>query len=223
MTAHGNPAAAAPGLFLAVEGVEGSGKTTQVAALEPWLRQVLGQLVVAREPGGTPIAERIRDAVLRSSDAIPARTELMLILAARAALMQQLVEPSLREGRSVLLDRYELSSFAYQGYGRGLPLATVRAANALVTGGRSPDLTIVVDVDPATGAARRRAAGHADDRIEGAGSEFHERVAAGYRELARSEPDVALVDGSGTPDEVQRRIRRVLHERFPETIPESQG
>lgn len=215
---------APPGILLALEGVEGSGKTTQVERLAPWLEQVLrGGLVVAREPGGTAVSERIRDAVLRSADPMPAMTELLLVLAARAALMRQLVEPALAQGRSVLLDRFELSTFAYQGYGRGLPMGSVRSANALATGGRSADLTVIVDVDPATGAERRRAAGRADDRIEGAGAEFHARVAHGYHELARIEPDAVAIDGVGTVEEVQARVRRVLHERFPETIPSPEG
>ena len=132
--------------------------------------------------------------------------------------MEQIVEPALARGAIVLLDRFELSSFAYQGHGRGLPLDAVKAANAVATGGRRPDLTIVLDVPGAVGEARRAAAGKGHDRIEAAGRAFHERVARGYLELARNEQNVAVVDGTGSVADVQQRLRDELRRRFPETI-----
>jgi len=211
-----------PGILIVLEGIEGSGKTTQFALLRDWLSGLGVDVVAAREPGGTPVGEAARAALLHSGE-VPARAELMLMLAARAALMEQIVEPALRRGAIVLLDRYELSSFAYQGYGREIPLEQVRAANAVATAGRRPDLTIVLDVDAEAGEARRRAAGKSHDRIEAAGAAFHERVERGYRELARNEQGVVVIDGTGTIDEVQARLRDELRRRFPETIGSAKG
>ena len=205
------------GIFLVLEGIEGSGKTTQFGLLRDWLAGLGFDVTAAREPGGTPVGESARQALLHSGE-VPARAELLLMLASRAALMEQVVEPALARGAIVLLDRFELSSFAYQSYGRGLPLEAVKAANAVATGGRRPDLTMVLDVPGTVGEARRAAAGKSRDRIEAAGREFHERVARGYQELARNEHDVALVDGTGSVDDVHRRIRDELRSRFPETI-----
>ena len=209
-------------MFIVLEGIEGSGKTTQFRLLETWLRGLGLEVVTAREPGGTPAGEAARAALLHSGE-VPARAELMLMLAARAALMEQVIEPALGRGAVVLLDRFELSSFAYQGYGRGIPLEEVRAANRVATGGHAPDVTFLLDVPGAEGEARRAAAGKAKDRIEGAGREFHERVATGYRELARNEQGVVVIDGTGTIDEVQARLRDELRRRFPETIGSAKG
>ena len=205
------------GILIVLEGIEGSGKTTQFGLLRDWLAGQGHEVVSAREPGGTPTGEAARNALLHSGE-VPARSELMLMLASRAALMEQVVEPALRRGAIVLLDRFELSSFAYQAYGRGIALEQVRAANAVATGGRRPDLTLLLDVPEAVGLERRRVAGKAADRIEGAGHDFHERVAAGYRELARNEQGVTVIDGTGSMDAVQSRLRDELRSRFPETI-----
>ena len=210
------------GILLVLEGIEGSGKTTQFGLLRDWLAGAGLDVVAAREPGGTPAGEAARHALLHSGE-VPVRAELMLMLASRAALMEQVVEPALRRGAIVLLDRFELSSFAYQAYGRGLPLEDVRAANAVATAGRRPDLTLVLDVPNEVGEERRRVAGKSADRIEGAGRDFHERVASGYRELARNEQGVVAVDGTGSVDEVQARLRDELLRRFPETIGVARG
>jgi dTMP kinase len=211
------------GIFLVLEGIEGSGKSTQAALLADWLGSLGLEVVGAREPGSTPLGERVRAVLLESAGHIPARAELMLMLAARAALMEQVVEPALRRGAVVLLDRFELSSFAYQGHGRGLPIEDVRAANSVATAGRSPDLTLVLDVPSDAGEARRRAAGKVADRIERAGREFHDRVAEGYLALARNEQNVVLVDGTGDAATVQERMRSSLRTRFPETIVPVEG
>ena len=205
------------GILLVLEGIEGSGKTTQFGLLRGWMADLGLDVVSAREPGGTALGESARQALLHADD-VPERAELMLMLAARAALMAQVVEPALRRGAVVLLDRFELSSFAYQGYGRGIPLDEVRAANAVATGGRRPDLTLLLDIPNELGVERRAAAGKAVDRIEGAGRDFHERVATGYREMARKEQGIVVVDGVGSVDEVQARLRDELRRRFPETI-----
>jgi dTMP kinase len=172
---------------------------------------------VTREPGGTAAGEAIRSIVLDRRFELDPVAELMLMLAARSVFVRDVVAPALDAGRIVLTDRYELSTFAYQGAGRGLPLETVKSLNALATGGLRPDLCIVLDVDAEQGLARGRPAGR--DRIEGEDLEFHRRVAEAYRELARTEPDVALVDGRGEIEEVFTAVWSALSARFPETFP----
>ena len=210
------------GIFLVLEGIEGSGKTTQFRLLKDWLAGLGFDGVAAREPGGTEVGEAAREALLHAGE-VPARAELMLMLASRAALVEQVIEPALSSGAFVLLDRFELSSFAYQAYGRGIPLDEVRVANFVATGGCRPDLTIVLEVPAEMGEHRRRVAGKTADRIEEAGHDFHARVAAGYRELARNEQGVVVVDGTGSIDDVQARLRDELRRRFPETIGRTQG
>jgi len=208
----------APGLFVVLEGVEGSGKSTQAALLAEWLAAAGVPQLLTREPGGTTAGESIRR-VLLHGDELGARAELLLILAARAVLVEEVIRPALAEGRVVVADRFDLSTLAYQGYGRGLPLDEVRRLNLFATGGLRPDLTLVLDVAWETGVARREREGRVSDRIERAGTEFHARVAEAYRLLAREEAGVERVDGEGSVAEVSERIRRVLRSRFAETIP----
>lgn len=213
----------ASGLFIALEGVEGSGKSTQLRLLGEWLTASGIAHTLGREPGGTALGEEIRRVLLHGGDDVPARAELFLMLAARAAFVDRVVRPALDRGEVVVTDRYELSSFAYQGYGRGLSLAELRQANDFATGGLTADLTIVLDVPVAEGAARQGRAGGRSDRIERAGPTFHERVARAYRLLSESERDVVMVDGSLDAGAVQDAIRRLLAGRFPETFPPGQG
>lgn len=137
------------------------------------------------------------------------------MLAARAVFVDEIVRPALTAGKIVLSDRYELSTFAYQGGGRQLPLEQVRQVNEWATGGLRPDFSLVLDVDVRVGQRRR---GRARDRIESEDRAFHERVARAYRELAYSEPDVALIDGRGEIEEVFAAVWEVLSNRFPETF-----
>jgi len=178
--------------------------------------------LLTREPGGTQIGEEIRRALLHGGE-VPARTELLLMLAARSAFVDEVVRPALDRGDVVISDRYELSSFAYQGYGRGIPIDEVRRANAFATGGLKPDLTILLDVDPQEGAARRQRAGATADRIERAGAQFHGEVARAYRLLSESEPGIERVAGDAAQDAVHARILDVVRERFPETFAVAQG
>jgi dTMP kinase len=210
------------GIFVVLEGVEGSGKSTQARLLDGWLTAASIAHRLTREPGGTTIGEEIRRLLLHGGD-MPVRTELLLYLAARAALVDQVVRPALEAGEVVIADRYELSTFAYQAYGRGLPLGEVRAANEVATGGLRPDLTILLEVAPEVGAARRTAGGGEADRIERAGAAFHQAVGRAYRLLSEQEAGVATVSGTAAPDAVQRTIRRLLGSRFPETFPLAQG
>lgn len=204
-------------LFIAFEGIEGSGKSTQIQLVADALKRAGVEPVVTREPGGTPAGEAIRSIVLDRDLKLDAVAELMLMLAARSAFVRQVVRPALDAGRIVLADRYELSTFAYQGGGRGLPIDVVRAANALATGNLRPDLSILLDVEVEDGQARGRR--EASDRIEGEDLAFHRRVAAAYRKLADSEPDVARVDGRGEIQGVYDAVWKALSTRFPETFP----
>lgn len=207
------------GLFLAFEGGEGSGKTTQVALLAEHLRGRGVEVVVAREPGSTPLGERVRATVLGDVGLhVPARSELFLMLAARAAFVEQVVLPALAGGRVVIADRFELSTLAYQGAGRGLPLREVRECNRFATGGVAPDATLLLDLDPDEGERRQQAAGKAPDRLEQEDRDFHARVAAGYRELAREVEGIVRVEARGEPAEVHRRVLEELARLFPETF-----
>ncbi|MBI4512591.1 MAG: dTMP kinase [Gemmatimonadetes bacterium] len=210
----------ARGAFIALEGVEGAGKTTLLERLARELRERGIEPVVTREPGGTPVGEALREMVLDPRRRLDPVTELLLMLAARAALVREVVRPALEAGRVVLSDRFDLSSVAYQGGGRGLSLDEIRRLNALATGGLRADLTIVLDVGVGEGLGRK---GGEEDRIGGGGREFHERVAEAYRALARSEPDVVLVDASCGPDEVYESARSILRARFPETFGRAVG
>jgi dTMP kinase len=207
------------GLFIVLEGGEGVGKTTQVALLSEWMRQAEIPHVAAREPGGTPVGEAIREVVLgRPELDVPAESELMLILAARAAFVRDVVRPALAQGKVVLADRFALSTLAYQGHGRGLDLDAVRSGIDFATGGLTPELYVVLDLPASKGADRQKRAGASPDRIEQAGDTFLERVRRGYLELAMEEPGVAVLSAEGAPEEVHRRIRALLAERFPETF-----
>lgn len=206
------------GLFIVVEGPEGAGKTTQVARLGAWLEAQGLPHRIAREPGGTRVGEAIRSVLLERAELdMPAETELLLMLAARAAYVREVVEPTLAEGRIMVSDRFELSTFAYQGIARGLGLDRVKELNRFATGGLAPDLTVLLDVPAARGRARQAAEGKEKDRIEREGDDFLGTVVSAYRKLARAEGSgVAVIDGSASVDDVQRGIREVLKARFPE-------
>jgi dTMP kinase len=173
--------------------------------------------VVTREPGGTAAGEAIRAVVLDKELDLDPVAELMLMLAARSAFVRQVVRPALEAGRTVLADRYELSTFAYQGGGRGLPIQQVQILNSLATGNLSPDLSVLLDVDVEDGQARGRR--HASDRIEGENLDFHRRVALAYRQLAADLANIALIDGRGEIQEVYAAVWEALSSRFPETFP----
>ena len=207
------------GLFLAFEGVEGSGKSTQVRLLADALRTSGHGVVVAREPGSTPLGERIRETVLGSVElAVPPRSELFLMLAARAAFVEQVVRPGLMAGNIVIADRFELSTLAYQGAGRGLPLDQVRLCNRFATGELQPDATVLLELDPAEGGQRQRESGKAPDRMEREELDFHRRVATGYQEFASDVPGLFRVDAGASVAEVHQCILRLLRSRFPETF-----
>ncbi|MGW8267914.1 MAG: dTMP kinase, partial [Longimicrobiales bacterium] len=161
----------------------------------------------------------IRGIVLdRGALTMPPETELFLILAARAAFVRSIVRPALDRGEVVVADRFDFSTLAYQGFGRGLDLAEVRRANSLATGGLKPDLVLVLDLPAAAGLARKGGVG-GGDRIEREGEPFLGRVREGYLSLAREESTARLLDASGSPEQLRTEIRRVLGETFPGTFP----
>ena len=206
------------GMFLVLEGVEGAGKSTQARLLSEWFNVLGLNHIVAREPGGTPVGEAIRRVVLDRGDlTMPPETELFLILGARAAFTREVVRPALAQGAIVLADRFDLSTFAYQGYGRGLDLVEVRRANKLATTGITPDLYLVLDVEVGEGMQRKGREG-GGDRIEREGEVFLNRVRQGYRAMAQEMASARLIPGGGSPLEVQELLRRSLGEVFPETF-----
>lgn len=210
------------GLFIVLEGVEGAGKSTQARLLSGWMGGSGIPYTLAREPGGTPVGEAIRSIVLDKGDlTMPAETELLLILAARAAFCQDVVRPALEDGRVVLADRFDFSTFAYQGYGRGLDLSEVRRANALATRGLEPDLILVLDL-PVEEGMKRKGGGGGEDRIEREGGRFLRRVRDGYLALATEEPRARIVEATGGQEEVQAVLRKILAETFPGTFPSVQ-
>jgi dTMP kinase len=207
------------GLFLAFEGVEGSGKSTHAALLARRVKELGRDVVLAREPGSTPLGERVRLLVLEERGlGIPPGSELFLMLAARAAFVEQVVLPALAQGQVVIADRFELSTLAYQGAGRGLPLDEVIACNRMATRGVTPHATLLLELDPDEGARRQSAAGKVPDRMEKEAREFHWRVARGYSDLAEKVQGIVRVDARGTIEQVQGRVEAVLAARFPETF-----
>ncbi|HTI33606.1 MAG TPA: dTMP kinase [Miltoncostaea sp.] len=193
------------GRFIAREGVDGSGKSTQAAMLADALEARGVRVVRTREPGGTPVGERVREILLAGAPGeLELTAEALLFAAARAELMRRVIAPALADGAWVVCDRFLDSSLAYQGAARGLGLEAVLQVNRLAVDGRLPDRSLVIDVPIALATSRRCAT---PDRIEAEGDGFLARVAAGYHELAGMYPDrVRLVDGTGTPDEVHARV-----------------
>ena len=202
-------------LFITLEGPEGSGKTTQARLLARWLEEQGHRIVLTREPGGTPIGDQIRDVLHDSRNTeMAARTEILLYSASRAQHTAEKIRPALAAGRIVVSDRFADSTYAYQGYGRGLDLEMLRTITRIATGGLQPDLTIYIDITPEEGLHRRRAGGDEWNRLDAEPLQFHQRVRSGYLELARLEPHRwVVIDGSGTVEEVQARVRAVVQAR----------
>jgi dTMP kinase len=210
---------AAGGLFVAFEGIEGSGKSTHLRLLARSLREAGHDVVETREPGGTALGRALRDLLLSPSDTPPEPvTELLLYCADRAQHAAEVIRPALAAGRIVLCDRFSDSTIAYQGHGRGLDLDTVRGLDAHARGGLLPDLTFLLDCPAAVGLARARARSGAGDRFEQEALAFHEAVRQGFHTLAAAAPErYHVVDSSAPAAEVSARILaamvRVLDEQ----------
>ena len=213
------PIRPAPGRFIVLEGIDGSGKTTQTKALAAWLPQsgLLppgAEVICTREPGGTALGQEVRRLLLHPPDGIaPCPTaELLLYAADRAQHVETVIRPALAAGHWVVSDRFIASTWAYQGAGRGLPLPTVVSSLQIATGGLVPDLILWLDL-PVKEALRRRGRGTAD-RIEGSGEVFLQRVVKAYRTQAGGRPSWERVDATQSVWEVEATCQAILRERF---------
>lgn len=206
------------GLFITFEGPDGAGKTTQIKAVEQALALRNRPCILTREPGGTPLAEELRELVKfhASEEPMYDMTELLLFAAARSQHVNYRIRPALEAGITVLCDRFTDSTLAYQGYGRGLDLTLLRQINACAIGECMPDLTFVLDVPPEVSLARRQnrcASNMEQDRLEQAGEEFFLRVRQGFLQLAQESPErIQLIDGSLEPEKITVQILEKLNE-----------
>lgn len=198
-------------MFITFEGPEGSGKSTQLPELAQYLESLNLPVVKTREPGGTAIGDQIREVLVSLDNTeLHPRTEILLFLAARAQLVEELIIPSLRQNKIILCDRYGDSTLAYQGYGHGLDLETLRAMLEFATGGLKPDLTILLDIDVLTGLKRKKVK-EEWNRLDAFELSFHERVREGYHILAGQEPERwKIVDATQKPEQVQNEIRALV-------------
>jgi dTMP kinase len=203
------------GLFVTFEGGEGSGKSTQLARLAARLRGAGIDPLVTREPGGTPLAEGVRALLLDPGGALDPMAEALLMEAARADLVARALRPALEAGRVVLCDRYDDSTLAYQGAGRGIDATLLAGLNRAATGGLRPDLTLLYDIDPAVGLERRSGSGSDLNRLDREPREFHERVRAHFLQLAREQPErFVVLDATLDADALERAGWAPLDDRL---------
>ncbi len=196
-------------MFISIDGGDGTGKSTQIAQLCQWLRQQGHDVLACRDPGSTRLGESVREILLERHDLhIHRRSEMLLYMAARAQLVEEVLRPALEQGRVVVTDRYLLANVVYQGYGGGLDVETLWTIGRLSTGGLLPELTVVLDM-PAGAAAARIA--RPRDRMERQGDEFHARVREGFlAEAARRPDEITVIDASRSVEHVQADIRAAI-------------
>jgi dTMP kinase len=212
-------------MFITFEGIEGSGKTTQISRLTDWLnKQFELTPVVTREPGGCEISDKIRSILLDVANSeMNEQAELLLYAAARAQHVAQIIRPALDDGKIVLCDRFSDATLAYQGFGRGLDLCLIKEINQLATLGIKPDLTLLLDFDPEVGLDRARArnavsTGPDENRFEQENLDFHRRIRAGYLSLAAGEDRFCIVDATGDADSVETRIQSIVAKKLEQDI-----
>jgi len=209
-------------MFVTFEGVEGSGKSTQIALTESWLRGLKHEVLTTRQPGGCGLGLELRRILLDARNThLDPTAELFMYLADRAQHVAEVIRPALAEGKVVLCDRYHDSTVAYQGYGRGLDVERLITLGEMATGGLTPDVTVILDLSVAEGLSRakgrNKAAGacQAEGRFEALAAEFHQRVRDGFLCLAAREPErFTVADASGAPQAVFERIRAAIEARL---------
>ena len=209
------------GTFITFEGIEGCGKSSQARMALDLLKKRGVDAVLTREPGGTIVGDALREMLLsRENGALAPMTELLLYMACRAQHVHEIVRPALEAGKTVLCDRFSDSTLAYQGYGRGLPRKFIAEVNLKAADGLVPDLTILLDCDPAVGLGRVRTRylgveGGRVDRLEAEELSFHDRIRQGFLEIGRSKPSrFAIIDASGPEAEIAAEVSRVLLRRL---------
>jgi dTMP kinase len=208
-----------PGTFITFEGIDGSGKSTQLRLLNNFLRANGWKPLVTREPGGTPVGLRLRAALLDATEEVDPLTELLVFAADRAQHVRRVIRPALATGKIVISDRYADATVAYQGAGRGFPRQLIAEIVQLATEGLKPDLTVLFDVgiEESTSRTTRRSSGKSSankagrDRLDIENAEFHSRVREAYLQIASAEPDrVKVVDASGPVEQTQERVKELV-------------
>ncbi|MDD3419948.1 MAG: dTMP kinase [Candidatus Gastranaerophilales bacterium] len=198
------------GLFITLEGADGSGKTTQMERIIEYFQKNNLPYLVTKEPGGVGVGEKIREILLNHKGPVSSRCEMFLYLADRAQNIDVIVQPAIAEGKMVLCDRHADSTVAYQGYARGLDVEQINMLNNIATAGRKPDLTLLFDVE--TSVAMQRVGNRAEkDRLESEGAVFHAKVRQGYLAIAQKEPErIKIVDANLSVEEVWTQVKRIL-------------
>lgn len=205
------------GFFVTFEGGEGCGKSTQIKLLKDYLEKQRFQFIVSREPGGTTVCEEIRKILLNSKGSITSKTELLLFSSARAQHVAEVIKPNLEKGKIVVLDRFYDSTYAYQGYAGNLDLKDIKKITEFAIDGCEPDLTFIFDLKYEDGLKRK---GEDEklkqlDRIESKGKKYHDKVRAGYLQIAKENPSrVVVIDASKTKEEIFEEVKDTLLERF---------
>jgi dTMP kinase len=209
------------GTFITFEGIEGSGKSTQIALLANYLTARGVRHVLTREPGGTLIGDQVRKILLDPANrSLDPAAELLLYAASRAQHLREIIMPALADGTNVLCDRFSDATLAYQGYGRGLDIEMIRSLDRIVTAGMRPDLTLLFDIEAVSGIARARGRNNscgleAEARFENEEIAFHERVRQGYLTLVAQEPErIRVVNASSSPEVIQAQVRKIVDERL---------
>ncbi len=202
------------GSFITFEGIDGSGKTTQLSGIAEYLENQGKEVLKLREPGGTSIGEQIRTILLsRGNMAMSVETELMLFAAARAQLVREVIEPALAEGKWVLCDRFMDSTTVYQGYGRQIDLQMIGQLNSIAVGRCKPDLTLLFDLSVEAAGARLAARSEKSDRLDLESKSFAERIRKGYLELASAEPSrFKVIDAERSSADIEKQIKSILRE-----------
>lgn len=205
------------GFLVTFEGGEGCGKSTQIKLFTEFLKKNKFRFVVSREPGGTPVCEEIRKVLLSSKSEITSKAEFLLFSSARAQHVAEVVKPSLEQGKVVILDRFYDSSFAYQGYAGNLEVKEIEEITKFAIDGCVPDLTIIFDISYEDGIKRKNADVNLKtlDRIESKGESYHNKVRAGYLQIAHDNPDrVVVLDATKTKEEIFEEVQDIFLERF---------